>query len=234
MKKGVSARQNISCLRYARSLDISIAWNMLYAFPGDTAEEYWGSYQLIPLIHHFEPPSSQTPISIERFSPYFDFPEKYGRIYPWPAYESYLPPSSDISRVAYHFLGDYDTCWTTNSDLLRQLRKRVEQWRQSWSSSDTIPKLELNRISNDQYLLVDTRNLPNSTDVQIISLEQALGALVSIPLNSKKRFVLEKQRQWAVEQKLIVKLDSWYVSLVTADPELILEFEAKLRDGLVV
>src|SRR5262249_51859847 len=39
MDKGVSASQNLTLLRYARAADLAVNWNLLYAFPGDQAEE---------------------------------------------------------------------------------------------------------------------------------------------------------------------------------------------------
>ena len=40
MDKGVTARQNIALMRYARAVGLTLTWNLLYAFPGDHVEDY--------------------------------------------------------------------------------------------------------------------------------------------------------------------------------------------------
>ena len=60
MDKGVSARQNIALMRYARAVGLSLTWNLLYAFPGDQLEDYEQTLALVPLLRHLNPPGTAT------------------------------------------------------------------------------------------------------------------------------------------------------------------------------
>src|SRR5579864_6344189 len=52
MDKGVTARQNIALLRYARAARLEMNWNLLYGFPGDGAEEYRQTLDLLRHMRH--------------------------------------------------------------------------------------------------------------------------------------------------------------------------------------
>ena len=78
MKKGVLARQNLALLRYARATGLALVWNLLCEFPGDQRQDYDATLALLPLIHHLSPPTGVYPVSIDRFSPYFNHPAAYG------------------------------------------------------------------------------------------------------------------------------------------------------------
>ena len=77
MRKGVTALQNIRLLKWCAEIGITPAWNLLYGFPGEPAQEYARMAELIPSLVHFTPPTF-TPIQMERFSPYFDRPAEFG------------------------------------------------------------------------------------------------------------------------------------------------------------
>ena len=40
MRKGVTALQNIQLLKWCRQYGVTVAWNLLYGFPGETAADY--------------------------------------------------------------------------------------------------------------------------------------------------------------------------------------------------
>ena len=56
MDKGVTARQNIALMRYARAVGLTLTWNLLYAFPGDHVEDYEETLRVVPLLRHIQPP----------------------------------------------------------------------------------------------------------------------------------------------------------------------------------
>ena len=89
-------------------------------------------------------------------------------------------------------------------------------------------KLELTRVLNNQYLLLDTRAINNAlAGAQIISHNQALAVLINRPVAAN---FLPEETRWALHQNFLVKIDGWYVSLVTADPELISEFNSSFKE----
>ncbi|GAA2398748.1 RiPP maturation radical SAM C-methyltransferase [Actinomadura vinacea] len=105
MDKGVSGVQNVRMLRDAESLGISVSWNYLFGFPGESEEHYLPIIAQLSRLHHLQPPGGASRIALERFSPYFDRPElgftdrrphgQYTMIYDL--------PESDLYDIAYLF-----------------------------------------------------------------------------------------------------------------------------------
>jgi hypothetical protein len=93
MRKGVKSWQNIAALRHARMCDVYVNWNLLTSFPGDRISHYKDQERLVPLLHHLCPPSGLNQLSIDRFSPYFDTPERFGitNIRPMASYSIFRP-----------------------------------------------------------------------------------------------------------------------------------------------
>ncbi|MCA8948879.1 MAG: RiPP maturation radical SAM C-methyltransferase, partial [Planctomycetes bacterium] len=77
MRKGVTALQNVRLLKWCAELGIRVAWNLLYGLPGEQAEESAAMAELIPLLVHLDPPAL-SPLTLDRFSPYFANPEAFG------------------------------------------------------------------------------------------------------------------------------------------------------------
>ncbi len=219
--KGVSSSQNIALLRYARSVGLALNWNFLYAIPNDTIDEYKDILEIIPLLHHLHPPASLLPISIIRFSPYFESPSEYGisNIRPIGPYNAILPEKEDITSIAYYFIGDYESESRNNFDIMNQLRTEIERWYNSWNAKDIPPILSIIDLGEDRYLLLDTRELPGTKRIQFISHNQALMALVGKTVESRGEL------KWAIEKKLLIELDSKYVPLATALPTTLCKFE---------
>ncbi len=230
MDKGVTARQNIALMRYARAVGLNLNWNLLYAFPGDVAADYEETLALIPLLRHLTPPSGLSFLSIDRFSPYFDFPERYGvtSVYPMKSYASVLPPGADIDKLAYHFMGDYASGSRENPELMKRLEAEVDQWMSLWNmQEEALPALAVTSLSEDTFLLMDTRGLEQTEEIQFLDREQASVILAGRRLNEENDVV-----EWALDAKLIVELDQFFVPLATAEPALLREFESEQRKKL--
>ncbi|KUN00128.1 radical SAM protein [Streptomyces yokosukanensis] len=76
MDKGVSGCQNVRMLRDAAETGLSVSWNYLHGFPGETADDYDPVIRQLPALEHLNPPVDLSArIAIERFSPYFNRPE---------------------------------------------------------------------------------------------------------------------------------------------------------------
>jgi ribosomal peptide maturation radical SAM protein 1 len=233
MDKGVSARQNIALLRYARAADLQLIWNLLWGFPGDQRQEYEETLALLPLLRHLQPPTGLHHLSIDRFSPYFDRPADYGirQIRPFGSYAQLLPPEIDPGQLAYHFVADYDCDSHWQPELIIAIQRELEAWQTAWQAtikmSPTInlytpPLLRVTREADGRWLLRDTRGLPGMAESCWLTRSQASVALAAQP------FIPTAEIEWALERKLGVTLDGWYVPLATAEPELIQEFEASL------
>jgi ribosomal peptide maturation radical SAM protein 1 len=137
MDKGVSPLQNLQCLKWSSYSNIHLSWNVLLGFPGETDEDYRRQIAVIPAILHFQPPESIGKLWLERFSPYFKWPERYGiRITgPGLAYEYVYDPSVvDLKKIAYDF--EYEVDWRVDPGLYEELNRLVHEWQRRHASGD--------------------------------------------------------------------------------------------------
>ena len=230
LKKGVLGRQNVDLLRYARATGLAVNWNLLYDIPGDEIQDYESTIALIRLVHHLNPPAGLHPITIDRFSPYFRTPHEFGieHVRPTEAYSWIFPDGVDLSKLAYHFNGDYRSATRSNPPLLSALEEAYEIWRGAWTCPETAPPvLEIAPVAEDRFLLLDTRGLPGTDELQFLTREQAQTALAGRPL--------EKQplAAWAIERKLAVAMDGWCVPLAVAQVEILKRFTGGSNTALV-
>ena len=105
MDKGTTSLQNVQLLKWAEEFGITLTWNILCGFPGETPDDYAQMATLMQKIPHLQPPGAFARISIDRFSPYFDFPERYGlKIRPSIAYSYvYDLRPDEIENLAYWY-----------------------------------------------------------------------------------------------------------------------------------
>jgi ribosomal peptide maturation radical SAM protein 1 len=105
MDKGVHATQNVQVLRDAEDYELTIDWNWLYGFPGESQDDYRQVVAQVPALVHLQPPAGATRILLERFSPYFDRPE-LGFPTRWPAemyHHVYNLPDHELLDLCYQF-----------------------------------------------------------------------------------------------------------------------------------
>ncbi|WP_164473219.1 RiPP maturation radical SAM C-methyltransferase [Clostridium sp. E02] len=234
MNKGVIARMNVAFLRNSRSLELNVAWNLLYDFPQDIRKEYEETLELIPKIIHLQPPISLCKMVITRFSKYYNNPKKFGikNIRPIECYHSFLPEGTDASKIAYNFTGEFEHFTNINQQILSEITHLVDRWKKLWNN-EFIPILQIKRTAKNCYVLLDTRGLSNTKRMQMLTHKQAFAALVDRSENSVDG--LEDEIQWALNHNLIIKIDSWYVSLVTAASELLLELkEENIKTDILI
>ena len=161
---------------------------------------------------------------IDRFSPYYDNPAKYGirNLRPWESYAEILPEHAAVAKVAYHFDSDYTSESREEPALMRAIAGQVDAWRHCWESDGQPPVLAVVPITDQQFLLRDTRGIPGTLEIQFLSREQAAVALAGARVPSEAV-------HWALQRRLLVTIDSRLVPLATAAPEVIEEFEAEAR-----
>jgi ribosomal peptide maturation radical SAM protein 1 len=228
MNKGVLARQNVSLLKNNRCLQIETHWNILTDFPNDTEMEYKEMLSIIQLIFHLEAPVGCGPIAITRFSEYYNHPEKFGiiNIRPNPNIHQNPFPEENVSQVCQTFTGDYQ-CYSRNDNtgelsVMKELKNAVDKWKTSWRNLEERRQLRLARISKEKYILVDTRDI-SQLFATSLSEKQAKVILLDWPVDCCDEFL--EEITWGLKNKLLIELDKWYISLVTAKPELIWEFK---------
>lgn len=154
MRKGASRLINIRILKWARHYGVSVAWNLLAGFPGETDEDYHEQIRLLPLIHHLEPPGAASRVWLERFSPFFTDPSLgFADIRPRDGYRHIYPADIDHSKIAYFF--DYEAERVVSEETFAATREAVTQWRTRWKQ-ETPPSLTYVRLP-DKLTLIDRR-----------------------------------------------------------------------------
>jgi ribosomal peptide maturation radical SAM protein 1 len=220
MRKGLQARQNLMFLRNARAVDLNLEWNLLWGFPRDDVEAYREMLDLLPLLHHLQPPNAMVHLSIERFSPYYSLPREFGvrNIKPLAGYRDFFPKGTDIKSIAYHFTAEYKSGAHDHPEVIQELWRETDRWRAAWKPKDGAPiqKLELLR-RNGAYLLVDTRDLWRRRRSYPLDEREASILMTSRPHSG------HELETWAVQKKLAVLKDGWYVPLAVAEPDVLLK-----------
>lgn len=157
MKKGVSAWKNVNLLRFARTTNVKVNWNLLYGFPQDCVSWYRDMNDQIHKLHHLQPPAYMSHLSIDRFSPYFTDPEEHGicSISPDDDQIEIFPSQFPVSEIAYHFVGDYQTASRSSPKAFECLKASVEGWKEAWKARR--PVLLVLQDDGGRNLLLDTR-----------------------------------------------------------------------------
>ena len=159
LRKGVTAIQNIQFLKLCEENSISVSWNLLYRIPGEDKECYDEIIELIPSIVHLRPPSTGMiiPIALDRFSPYYTNPEKYGikDIKPKGTFNLIYPIENiDLNNIAYTFDFSFDNADETVLNYIGDLADAVVNWQKSYedrtfffnySLNNTLVEIEDNR-----------------------------------------------------------------------------------------
>ncbi|NUT99071.1 MAG: RiPP maturation radical SAM protein 1 [Saccharothrix sp.] len=135
MDKGVRAAQNVNLLKWARYYGISVGWNVLWGFPGETAEDYARQADLVPHLVHLQPPASAARVWLERFSPMFTQPERFRtrRRVPEPSYRHVYPSTVDLERIAYVFEYEFEDALPPAA--YTPLTEAVAAWRRRWEEA---------------------------------------------------------------------------------------------------
>lgn len=143
MDKGIKASTNVNALRWATHHQMTVSWNVLYGFPGETDEDYSMQAELAERIIHLHPPLFMGRLMMERFAPMFDdrerFPVKF--LEPERGYSMVYPPSYDLAKLAYFF--DYEFQDSLPDATYERLHKVVADWQQAWEDDASAPRLEL-------------------------------------------------------------------------------------------
>lgn len=146
MSKGVDALTNIRFLKSCIEEGVYPIWPLLHAIPeeveGSSMEKFHAD---MPRLAHLPHPSGTIPISIDRYSHYFNHAAEYGfQLQPHPFYTVLFPFAvAEIEELAYHFI---DT--RKDPDYLRAVRPwvtpvraRISEWISRFLYADEFPRL---------------------------------------------------------------------------------------------
>lgn len=103
MAKGVTGIQNVLTLWLLMEQEVTIFYNILYAFPGDDLEDYRDLCRRIPLLYHLTPPTTYVPVLTTRYAPMHTDPSRFGITPPLRADGRYHMIFSDDFRAETGF-----------------------------------------------------------------------------------------------------------------------------------
>lgn len=138
MDKGVTPMQNIICLKWSFYYRVTVSWNILLGFPGETNEDYRRQIDLISSLLHLQPPEATGKFWLERFSPYYTRPHEYGvrMTGPGMAYEYvYDSRQVDLKKIAYDFEYELEN-WPVDPYVYQELVSAIEAWQRLYASND--------------------------------------------------------------------------------------------------
>ncbi len=130
ISKGTTAIQNLQTLKWFTEAGVTVEWNLLYGFPGEDPKEYAALAELLPSLYHLPPPHGCGRVRVDRFSPYFTHPDRYGivNLRPNTAFAHVFPfPRDTLAKLAYYFDFDYADGRRVE-DYVAPLLERVAIW----------------------------------------------------------------------------------------------------------
>jgi hypothetical protein len=137
MEKGVKAAQNVNFLRWARYYGIDALWNIIWGFPGETAEHVALQAALLPHLMHLQPPGGLSRIVVDRFSPHCHdrrrFPVR--RLEPEASLRYIYPVSFDLERIAYSFDHEFED--ELPDEAFEPLKAAGRVWQRAWAGTAT-------------------------------------------------------------------------------------------------
>ena len=196
MDKGTTAIQNVRVIKWCAELGIHAFYNVIYGFPGESAQEYERMADAVLSLTHLEPPNPPVRLRLDRFSPYHRDPERFG-IEVGEPYEirrlTYDLPAGEIANIEYFFTFRYKDARDPDSyvgSFIRNCLQWRESWRQnfrslSWHRTETGIKIHdarlntvdatfsLNEAQTSIYLACDAGATPKGAWNALSSAEQA-------------------------------------------------------------
>lgn len=159
--KGTTGPMNVAFLRDCRATGVDPLWNWMVGFPEDEREEYESTLRLIPLIEHLRPPIALAPIRVDRYSPYFEQPERHGirGIAPLPGMRRVWPEGAPIETIAYHFTAELRSPFRDDPALGRRVTGTVAGWNALWNGPGEPPELTGHEEPDGRLRVVDTRRM---------------------------------------------------------------------------
>ncbi|MFH8932916.1 RiPP maturation radical SAM C-methyltransferase [Streptomyces griseosporeus] len=207
MDKGVSGCQNVRMLRDAAETGLSVSWNYLHGFPGETDDDYAPVIRQIPALEHLNPPVDLSArIAIERFSPYFDKPELgFTGLRPEQHYRfTYDLPEEELYDLAYVFeapargIGE-DTVEALNAALALWRKRHVDA---RLTHMDLGERIVL--VSRRSGFAWRTRELTDPYEIAVFRLLDQPHSVAAL-----RRKAAEETSEPRGEQEVRALLDGW-------------------------
>jgi ribosomal peptide maturation radical SAM protein 1 len=135
MRKGTTRLQNVRFLKWGRYYGLTVTWNLLLGFPGESVDDYREQVAAMRLIPHLCPPGYVGRIRLDRFSPNFFASDQMGfhEIRPIPAYMDTYPDVLNHNAIAYFFA--YEAPGTLPDNAYAEITESVQEWQRAWNNA---------------------------------------------------------------------------------------------------
>ncbi|WP_026528692.1 RiPP maturation radical SAM C-methyltransferase [Butyrivibrio sp. VCD2006] len=187
--KGNTAVNHIAFLKYARYHGLELAWNILDAIPGETDEDYYELYELLPKLYHFKHPLGPYSILFQKFSKYDEDPAAYGlELTPYRAYRYMFGDDPDRynNMILYYELtgGSFKEEKARRKELYEKLDEMVETWKRL----DELPDFHGLTMDDDGegIFIMDTRPCSKSPFTMLTGIQSEIYRLAWGPVSYKK------------------------------------------------
>ncbi|MGH8907594.1 MAG: RiPP maturation radical SAM C-methyltransferase, partial [Egibacteraceae bacterium] len=132
MKKNTTGMKNLELLKWTTYYGIDNSYNILFGFPGETAQDYEQQAEVIRRISHLQPPYAMAQARPDRGSPMFEQPSEHciSSLRPSACYRHIYPADYDLRRVSYFFEHDIDNILSW--DGYQTCFDLVTEWKQRW------------------------------------------------------------------------------------------------------
>jgi ribosomal peptide maturation radical SAM protein 1 len=230
--KGTTGVNNLVILRECRSRAIRCEWNLLLGVPGERASDYESIISLVPQIEHLQPPRACVPVRVDRFSPMYRAPYRYGleAVQPFPVYRELFPDGAPVDRIANHFVADLKSELSECHDLRLRLARVLLPWIRAWHGNQEPPVLGAAPLADGLVMIKDTRSCAvESMHLVTQEVDDCLRQLQQ----PRRRSWLNPERAGILEDMLrrrfVVEHEGRLVSLVTR-PALALQLRSSHAD----
>ncbi len=188
IKKGATAEGNIAFLRNSTFHGIQSYWNILIGFPGETEESYLTYQKNIPSLWHIAPPKDLYIVRFDRYSPYYDFAEKFGlNLKPLSHYYFLYPNLNEgqLLRLACFFEDPRPEAShnTLVAKWFTEINTLVKNWEARYYGTDGISPARLYFERNG--IVVDTRK-GKKVIHRLSKLQSSLLEFLFIPATADK------------------------------------------------
>jgi ribosomal peptide maturation radical SAM protein 1 len=218
MRKYTTGMRNLELIKWCTYYGINNLYNILLRFPGETAEDYQLQCEIIPKIHHWQPPWAIAKARADRGSPMFTEPETQAitRMRPSECYDFLFPKDRfDLSRVSYYF--DHDMNDTVGDDGYEEIFERVAVWQGRWQES---PRPSLTYRKSLATIRIEDRRKAQAATLTCSDERAALYEYCADAHTRKEIVAHFDDAAWIdevlgefTERDLMIHLDNRYLSL---------------------
>lgn len=231
IRKGVSPLQNVHLLKLCETYGVYPSWNLLYSFPGETRKDYETNRAFAQALHHLAPPDGCGALRLDRFSPYFDYPDQFGiRLLGAMKPYRYLYPfeQSVLDNIAYFYDFDFDGYEKANR-WAQPLQDEIKRWKAHHKGSrlQVVAQTEASIVVEDtRYNRVHSRYRFDDPEKSLIefcdqprshsAIERKSKAMNGQGLDAEG---LDRFLGYMVDHRLMLNSDDQYISLIMGPPK---------------